>query len=171
MIKVLSFIFAFFVFVIFFIFCVMWLYSARYEGTEIVLRDDYRGKCYKAKQDLYARKMEKGSFLPKSFKAMPKPKRSNHVYIYDTLLSVGASDDPNSILFPKGTVFTLKNGYLSKIVGSSEHYFWMEPHEIDLDSSFLYYPSPYLKETEEFLSDEDYQSFGRMALFEEVSCS
>ena len=142
-----------------------------------ILVEDLKGSCVISRAQFVFTKRGSESIGEKMWRFLPIPEGRKHIYgayVPGDLTDnngVDLVDLTDAIEVPAGTRFVLKDGFQTRDLNSSDHYYWLEPEGIRLDSLFLYNPyglefeGP--KDTSEIVHDrsEEMTRFPDNALF------
>ena len=109
-----------------------------------VLADDAKGRCVISKQAFVLTKSKRVGLYPELDAILPIPEGVDHYYghyvpgLFLTEDGKEIVDISDAIEVPVGSRFILKDGFQRRTLNENEFYFWLEPEDISLDSSFFY---------------------------------
>lgn len=132
-----------------------------------ILNDDAKGQCLVSKKSFVLIKTSQASIRPEVFDILPKPDGATYIYSDYTpgefLREDGSEivDLTNAIDVPVGTRFILRDGFQHRTLNQSQYFYWLEPENLSLDSSYFYRPLAITTKDGEthFYTDEDMSLF------------
>ena len=108
------------------------------------LSEASKGICVVNKEPLMLLKTPRSRLEEDWAKLLPVPEGVDHYYRdypRDMVLDANGKarvDVSAAIDIPAGTRFILKEGFKNRTINTKEHYYWLEPEGITLDSAYFY---------------------------------
>ena len=159
--------------VAFFLFFAFMIWNHERGYPKFILSDAAKGTCLVSQKPFVLLKVPRSTLNEDIAKILPIPDGVDYFYNDYSLGSFLAADGTeiqdltSAIDVPTGTRFILKGGFKNRTLNDSQHFYWLEPEGLSLDSSYFYRPLPIATIDGEtyFYTDEEMSNFPDNNLF------